>query len=57
MTTKERSLFLVNKYGEESLSVIESVLEGNEDLAEKKYWTEVKNLCSILIKEKKQNDA
>jgi hypothetical protein len=57
MKTKDRALFLVEKYGEESLSVVESVLENNEDLAEKKYWTEVKNLCSILIKEKKQTNA
>jgi hypothetical protein len=57
MNTKDRSLFLVEKYGEESLSVVESVLENNEDLAEKKYWTEVKNLCLILIKEKKQTNA
>jgi hypothetical protein len=53
MKTKDRALFLVEKYGEESLSVVESVLENNEDLAEKKYWTEVKNLCTILIKDKK----
>jgi hypothetical protein len=57
MKTKDRALFLVEKYGEESLSVVESVLENNEDLAEKKYWTEVKNLCTILIKEKKQTNA
>jgi hypothetical protein len=30
-------LFLVDKYGEDSLSVIESVLENNKDLAEN--WT------------------
>jgi len=57
MKTKDRALFVVEKYGEESLSVVESVLENNEDLAEKKYWTEVKNLCTILIKEKKQTNA
>jgi hypothetical protein len=57
MKTKDRALFLVDKYGEDSLSVVESVLENNEDLAEKKYWTEVKNQCLILIKEKKQTNA
>ena len=56
MKTKDRALFLVEKYGEESLSVVESVLENNEDLAEKKYWTEVKNQCLILIKDKKQTN-
>lgn len=56
MKTKDRALFLVDKYGEESLSVVESVLQNNEDLAEKKYWTEVKNLCLILIKDKKQSN-
>jgi hypothetical protein len=34
MKTKDRALFLVDKYGEDSLSVIESVLENNKDLAE-----------------------
>lgn len=57
MTTKERSIFLVEKYSEQSISVVDSVLENNEDQQEKKYWTEVKNLCSILIKEKKQTNA
>jgi hypothetical protein len=57
MKTKDRALFLVEKYGEDSISVVESVLENNEDAQEKKYWIEVKNLCSILIKEKKQTNA
>lgn len=57
MTTKERSIFLVEKYGEQSLSVVDSVLENNEDQQEKKYWTEVKNMCAILIKDKKQTNA
>jgi hypothetical protein len=57
MNAKERSIFLVDKYGEESLSIVESVLENNEDTQEKKYWTEVKNMCSILIKDKKQTNA
>jgi hypothetical protein len=57
MTTKDRSIFLVEKYGEDSISVVDSVLENNEDAQEKKYWTEVKNLCTILIKEKKQTHA
>jgi hypothetical protein len=57
MTTKERSIFLVEKYGEDSISVVESVLENNEDQQEKKYWTDVKNQCLILIKDKKQTDA
>ena len=57
MTTKERSIFLVEKYGEQSLSVVDSVLENNEDQQEKKYWNEVKNMCAILIKDKKQTNA
>jgi hypothetical protein len=57
MTTKDRSIFLVEKYGENSISVVESVLENNEDTQEKKYWTEVKNMCTILIKDKKQTNA
>jgi hypothetical protein len=57
MNAKERSIFLVDKYGEESLSIVESVLENNEDTQEKKYWTEVRNMCLILIKDKKQTNA
>ena len=57
MTTKDRSIFLVEKYGEDSISVVDSVLENNEDAQEKKYWTDVKNQCLILIKEKKQTHA
>jgi hypothetical protein len=57
MNAKERSIFLVDKYGEESLSIVESVLENNEDTQEKKYWTEVRNMCTILIKDKKQTNA
>ena len=57
MKTKDRAAFLVEKYGKESISVVESVLQNNEDLAEKKYWTEVKNLCKIFIKDKKQTNA
>jgi hypothetical protein len=57
MTTKDRSIFLVDKYGEESLSIVESVLESLELAKEKKYWIEVRNLCKIFIKDKKQKDA
>ena len=57
MTTKDRSIFLVQKYGDDSLSVVDSVLENSENAQEKKYWTEVKNLCAILIKDKKQTNA
>ena len=57
MKTKDRALFLVEKYGEESLSIVESVLENNDDQQEKKYWTEVRNMCTILIKDKKQTNA
>ena len=57
MTTKDRSLFLVDKYGEDCLSVIDSVLENNDDAQEKKYWTEVKNLCLALIKERKKPET
>lgn len=57
MTAKDRSLFLVDKYGQGCLSVIDSVLENNEDQQEKKYWTEVRNMCLNLIKERKNQEA
>ena len=57
MNAKERSIFLVDKYGEESLSIVESVLESLELAKEKKYWIEVRNLCKIFIKDKKQTNA
>ena len=51
MTTKERANFLVDKYGEKSVQVVEEVLSDIEDSHVIRYWNDVKNTCKQLIKE------
>ena len=53
MTTKERANFLVDKYGEKSIEVVEEVLLDIEDSHVIRYWNDVKNICKQLIKENK----
>jgi hypothetical protein len=51
MTTKERANFLVDKYGEKSIEVVEGVLSDIEDSDVIRYWNDVRNTCKQLIKE------
>lgn len=53
MNTKERADFLVEKYGEKSIEVVEGVISDNEDSDVIRYWNDVRKECKQLIKEKK----
>jgi hypothetical protein len=55
MTTKERANFLVEKYGEKSIQVVEDVLSNMNESDVIKYWNDVKTTCKQLIKEKNQS--
>jgi len=57
MTTKERANFLVEKYGEKSIEVIEDVLSSMNESDVIKYWKDVKSNCQQLIKEKKLEES
>lgn len=52
MTTKQRANFLVEKYGEKSIQVVDEVLSNMNESDVIKYWNEVKSTCKQLIKEK-----
>jgi hypothetical protein len=52
MTTKERANFLVEKYGEKSIQVVDEVLSNMNESDVIKYWNDVKSTCKQLIKEK-----
>jgi hypothetical protein len=57
MTIKERANFLVDKYGEKSIEVVEGVISDIEDSDVIRYWNNVKNTCKDLIKENKSVDS
>lgn len=57
MTTKERANFLVEKYGDRSIEVVEGVISDNEDSDVIRYWNEVKSVCKQLIKEKTTKES
>jgi len=55
MTRKERANFLVEKYGEKSIEVVEDVIYDIDDFDVIRYWNDVKIECKQLIKEKNQS--
>lgn len=55
MTRKERANFLVEKYGEKSIEVVEDVIFDIDDFDVIRYWNDVKIECKQLIKEKNQS--
>ena len=55
MNTKERANFLVEKYGEKSIEVVEDVISDIDDFDVIRYWNDVKIECKQLIKEKNQS--
>ena len=57
MNTKERANFLVEKYGDRSIEVVEGVISDNEDSDVIRYWNEVKSACKQLIKEKTTKES
>jgi hypothetical protein len=56
MTTKERANFLVEKYGEKSIQVVDEVLSNMNESDVIKYWNDVKSTCKQLIKERSTID-
>lgn len=51
MTSKERATFLIGRYGDKSLEIINEIIESNEnDTNATKYWLEVKKICKETIK-------
>ena len=57
MTRKERANFLVEKYGEKSIEVVEDVISDIDDFDVIRYWNDVKIECKQLIKEKKSVES
>lgn len=57
MTTKQRANFLVEKYGEKSIQVVDEVLSNMNESDVIKYWNDVKSTCKQLIKEKNAIDT
>lgn len=57
MTTKQRADFLVEKYGKESVKIVEDVISDIEDSDVIRYWNDVKSTCKQLIKEKNSENA
>jgi len=57
MTIKERADFLVERYGENCIEVVNSLLEDNQDTKEQYYWKDVLKMCQEIITNKKQVNA
>ena len=57
MTIKERADFLVERYGENCIEVVNSLLEDNQDTKEQYYWKDVLKTCQEIITNKKQVNA
>lgn len=57
MTTKQRANFLIEKYGEKSIQVVQGVISDTVDLEVIKYWNDVKSACKQIIKEKKATES
>jgi hypothetical protein len=57
MSVKERANFLVERYGDSCVQVVNSLLEDNQDTKELSYWNEVLKTCKELLTNKKQVNA
>jgi hypothetical protein len=57
MSVKERANFLVERYGDSCVKVVNSLLEDNQDTKELSYWNEVLKTCKELLTNKKQVHA
>jgi hypothetical protein len=57
MTIKERADFLVERYGENCIDIVNSLLEDNQDTKEQYYWKDVLKMCQEIITNKKQVNA
>jgi hypothetical protein len=57
MTIKERADFLVERYGENCIEVINSLLEDNTESKYLSYWKDVLKTCQEILTNKKQVNA
>ena len=57
MSVKDRANFLVERYGDSCIQVVNSLLEDNADTIHLSYWKDVLKTCKELLTDKKQIDA
>jgi hypothetical protein len=57
MTIKERADFLVERYGENCIQVVNSLLEDNTESKYLSYWKDVLKTCQEILTNKKQINA
>jgi hypothetical protein len=57
MTIKERSDFLVERYGENCIEIVNSLLEDNTETNHVSYWKAVLKKCQEILTNKKQVNA
>ena len=52
MSVKDRAQFLVDRYGENCIQVVNSLLEDNADTQYLSYWKDVLKTCKEILKQK-----
>ena len=57
MTVKERANFLVERYGDNCIQVVNSLLEDNTEIKYLSYWKDVLETCQEILTNKKQVNA
>ncbi len=57
MTIKERADFLVERYGENCIEVINSLLEDNTESKYLSYWKDVLKTCQEILTNKNNSYA
>ena len=57
MTIKERADFLVERYGENCIEVVNSLLEDTIEINHVSYWKDVLKMCQEILTNKKQVNA
>jgi hypothetical protein len=56
MTIKERAQFLIDRYDDKSIEIVNDLLK-EVDESDLKYWNEVLKTCKELLTNKKQVNA
>jgi hypothetical protein len=57
MQVKDRANFLVERYGDDCIQVVNSLLEDVQDIKEQSYWNEVLKTCKELLTNKNNSYA
>jgi hypothetical protein len=57
MTVKERADFLIERYGENCIEIVNSLLEDNTETNHVSYWKAVLKTCQEILTNKKQVNA